>query len=47
MYGKKFMGIHRATILINKDKKVIQSWYKVSVKGHVDEVLELAKNIEN
>ena len=33
--------------LINKDKKVIQSWYKVSVKGHVDEVLELAKNIEN
>ena len=47
MYGKKFMGINRATILINKDKKVIQSWYKVSVKGHVDEVLEFAKNIKN
>ena len=40
MYGKKFMGIIRSTVLIGPDAKVIKHWPKVKVNGHVDEVIE-------
>lgn len=43
MYGKKYMGIERSTFLIDGAGKVAQAWPKVSVKGHVDEVLAAAK----
>lgn len=39
MYGKTYLGIQRATFLIDADGVVAQVWPKVSVKGHVDEVL--------
>ena len=39
MYGKTFMGITRATFLIDGAGKVARVWPKVSVKGHADEVL--------
>lgn len=39
MYGKKYMGIVRSTFYINKDGKIEKEWRKVSVTGHVDEVL--------
>lgn len=42
MYGKKYMGIQRATFLIDKDGTIAQSWPKVSVDGHAKEVLEAA-----
>ncbi len=42
MYGKKYMGIQRATVLIDADGKVIAAWPKVRVKGHVEDVLEAA-----
>ena len=45
MYGKKFMGIERATILIDKDRRVRKIWRKVSVTGHVEEVLEAAQKL--
>ena len=45
MYGKKFMGIERAPILIDKNRKIRTLWRKVSVSGHVEEVLEAAQNI--
>ncbi len=38
--GREFMGIVRSTFLIGKDGKVKKVWSPVSVKGHVDEVLE-------
>lgn len=44
MYGKKFMGIERATFLI-VDGKIAKIWRKVKVPGHVDEVLAEVKNI--
>lgn len=44
-YGKKYMGIERATFLIGKDGKVAQIWRKVRVKGHVDAVLEAAQSL--
>ena len=45
MYGKKFMGIERTTFLIGADGKIAQVWPKVKVPGHVEAVLEAAKNL--
>ncbi|MFC4670356.1 peroxiredoxin [Seohaeicola nanhaiensis] len=39
MYGKKFMGIERTTVLIGADGKIARIWPKVKVDGHVAEVL--------
>ena len=43
MYGKTFMGIDRATFLIDRDGKIARTWRKVKVPGHVDEVLEAVR----
>lgn len=43
MYGKKYMGIERATYLIDGDGKIAQIWRKVKVPGHVDAVLEAVR----
>lgn len=43
MYGRKYMGIERATFLIDVNGVVQQIWRKVRVKGHIDAVLEAAK----
>ena len=43
MYGKTYMGITRATMLIDGDGRVAKVWPKVSVKGHADEVLAAAQ----
>ncbi len=45
MYGKKYMGIERATYLIDPAGKIAQVWRKVKVPGHVDEVLEEARKL--
>lgn len=42
MYGKKYMGIERATFLIDPNGKILEIWRKVRVKGHVDAVVESA-----
>lgn len=42
MYGKKYMGIERATFLI-ADGKIAKIWRKVKVPGHVEAVLEAVK----
>ena len=43
MYGKKFMGIKRTTVLINPKGKIIKIWNNVKVKDHVKEVLSSLK----
>ena len=43
MYGRKFMGIVRATFLIGPDQRVAKIWPKVSVAGHAEEVLAAAQ----
>jgi peroxiredoxin Q/BCP len=43
MYGRKYMGIERATFLIDAKGTVRNVWRKVKVPGHVDEVLAAAK----
>ena len=45
MYGKKYMGVERATFLIDAEGIVRQIWRQVKVKGHVEEVLSAIKNI--
>jgi len=45
MYGKKYMGIQRATFLSNSSGIITNIWPKVKVPGHAEEVLEeLIKN---
>ena len=43
MYGKKYMGIERATYLIGPDGKILEIWRKVRVKEHVEKVLAALK----
>jgi len=45
LYGKTFMGIVRATFVIDEKGKVAAVWPKVKVKGHVDEVLAAVKDL--
>lgn len=42
MYGKKYMGVERATFLIDGKGVIRDIWRKVKVEGHTDEVLEAA-----
>jgi peroxiredoxin Q/BCP len=39
LYGKKSKGIIRSTVLVGRDGKVAKHWPKVSVKGHVADVV--------
>ena len=39
MYGKKYMGIQRATFLCNTKGIITNVWEKVKVPGHAEEVL--------
>ena len=43
MYGKKSMGIERATYLVDANGVIAQVWRKVKVPGHVEAVLEAAQ----
>ena len=43
MYGRRFMGVERATVLIRADGRIAQIWRKVKVEGHAEEVLAAAK----
>lgn len=43
MYGKKFLGIERTTVLIAADGTIAQIWPKVKVAGHVEAVLEAVR----
>ncbi len=43
MYGRKYMGVNRTTLIIDAEGKVAKAWVKVKVPGHVDEVLATAQ----
>ena len=45
MYGKQVRGVERSTFLIDPSGVLRQEWRKVSVKGHVAEVLEAVKSL--
>ncbi len=39
MYGRKYMGTHRKTFLIDEKQKIVKIFDKVKVAEHADEVL--------
>ncbi|HTV38716.1 MAG TPA: peroxiredoxin [Xanthobacteraceae bacterium] len=43
MYGRKFLGVVRATFLIGPDQRIAKVWPRVSVNGHAEEVLAAVK----
>jgi thioredoxin-dependent peroxiredoxin len=43
MYGRKYMGMERATYLIGPDGRVLKAWRKVKVPKHAEEVLNAAR----
>jgi peroxiredoxin Q/BCP len=43
MYGRKYMGVERTTVLIKPDGTIARIWPKVKVPGHADEVLAAVK----
>lgn len=47
MYGRKYMGIERATFLIDRDGVIQKIWRKVRVPEHVKEVLKAASALAN
>ncbi|UAK24248.1 peroxiredoxin [Sphingomonas nostoxanthinifaciens] len=46
MYGRKYMGIERATFLLDADGNIAKAWRKVSVPGHAAEVLDAARALK-
>jgi len=45
LYGRKYMGIDRATFLIDRDGTIARIWRKVRVAGHAEEVLAAAREL--
>lgn len=43
-YGRTYMGMIRSTFLIGPDGTILEAWPNVRVKGHVEKVLEAAKD---
>lgn len=45
MYGRKYMGVERTTVLVDREGKVARIWPKVKVPGHAEEVLAAARSL--
>ncbi len=45
MYGRKYMGMERATYLIGADGRVLKMWRKVKVPNHAEDVLAAARQL--
>jgi peroxiredoxin Q/BCP len=45
MYGRKYMGMDRATFLVDAKGVIHDVWRKVKVPGHVEAVLAAAKSL--
>lgn len=46
MYGKEMEGIIRSTFLVDPQGVIRHAWPKVSVKGHVEEVMKTLKELQ-
>ncbi len=45
LYGRTYMGIERATFLIDRVGKIAAVWRKVKVDGHAEAVLKAAQGV--
>lgn len=44
LYGRQYMGVERATFLVDQKGKIAHVWRKVKVKNHAEEVLTTLKS---
>ena len=45
MYGKTYLGMQRASFLIDQTGSIVRIWPKVKVEGHAAEVLDAARTL--
>ena len=45
LYGRAYMGMERATFLIDGDGRLVRAWRKVKVAGHAEEVLSAVQEM--
>lgn len=45
LYGRRYMGIDRATFIVDAQGRIARAWRKVKVPGHVDEVLKAVQGL--
>ncbi|MEA1831917.1 peroxiredoxin [Methylobacterium durans] len=45
MYGRKYMGVERTTMLLDREGRISRIWPKVKVPGHADAVLQAARDL--
>ncbi|GIK50567.1 MAG: thioredoxin-dependent thiol peroxidase [Hyphomonadaceae bacterium] len=45
LYGRSYMGVERATFLIDAKGRIARVWRKVRVPGHVEEVLAAVQSL--
>jgi peroxiredoxin Q/BCP len=45
MYGRKYLGVERATFLIDAKGRLARIWRKVKVTGHAEEVLAAVQSL--
>jgi thioredoxin-dependent peroxiredoxin len=43
LFGRKYMGVERTTVLIDRKGAIARVWRKVRVRGHAEAVLEAAR----
>ena len=44
LYGRRYMGLERASFLIDANGRVVRAWRKVKVAGHANEVLAAVRS---
>ena len=45
MYGRKYMGVERTKLLIDRGGRIARIWNKVKVRDHASEVLQAAREL--
>ena len=45
MYGRKYMGVERTTMLLDRAGRIARIWPKVKVPGHAEDVLAAARDL--
>ena len=46
LYGRKYMGVDRSTFILDEEGKILHAWRNVRVKGHVEDVLNMLKELK-
>ena len=46
LYGVKYMGVERTTVILDRDGRIARIFAKVRVPGHVGEVESALRNLE-